>query len=423
MVEAEVDRPVSIHHCVECIAAHHTLIARGLGRSYGDSSLSTAMLDTCYLDHFLSFDADSGLVACSAGVTLDDILRIFVPKGWFLPVTPGTRYVTVGGAIAGDVHGKNHHVEGCFSDHVVGMELLLGNGERLMASPETNEDLFHATCGGMGLTGVIVSATIRLKPIRSSTIKQTTIKTPDLDTVLAAFEEHHTATYSVAWIDCLAKGKHLGRSLLMLGEHAEEGGLRVWKKKPVPVPVDLPGFLMNQLTVKTFNTLYYGRVRKMKQESEIPYTPFFYPLDALDQWNRLYGKGGFVQYQFVLPKSSGIQGLQRILERIANSGKASFLAVLKVFGAENRNHLSFPMEGYTLALDFKAEPTLFKLLEELDHLVVEYGGRINLTKDARMNADVFQAGYPRLQEFEAVREKYHARGKFCSLQSKRLGLP
>jgi decaprenylphospho-beta-D-ribofuranose 2-oxidase len=299
------------------------------------------------------------------------------------------------------------------------MELLLGNGERMTASPSEHPELFNATCGGMGLTGIILSATLRLKPICSSSIVETTIKAPNLDTVLSSFADNASTTYSVAWIDCLARGKHLGRSLLMLGEHAEHGPLAVQQKNPLPLPIDMPASLLNGFTVKTFNTLYYGKAIKTRRTRRVAFEPFFYPLDVLADWNRLYGKPGFVQYQFALPTA---EGLREILERIAASGKASFLAVLKAFGKCNDRYLSFPIEGYTLALDFKAEPAVFQLLDELDKVVLAHGGRLNLCKDARMSVDTFKAGYPRWQEFEEIRGRYHAIGKFSSLQSRRLGL-
>jgi len=421
-LEADIAFPQSTAQCAKEVAVVAPLIPRGLGRSYGDSSLSERILCTRYLDHFQSFDEVTGLLTCSAGVSLDDILQVFVPRGWFLPVTPGTRFVTIGGAIASDVHGKNHHVDGSFGDHVTGMELLLGNGERVHVSPTDKPDLFHATCGGMGLTGVILSATLRLKPIRSSAMDETTIKLPDLDAVLAAFEGNVATTYSVAWIDCLARGKHLGRSLLMLGEHADGGPLVVQARKPLPVPIDMPARLLNHSTVQAFNTLYYWKAKKGSHTRRIPFEPFFYPLDAVADWNRLYGKPGFVQYQFVLPKTAGVAGLRKVLERIAASGRGSFLAVLKVFGQGNDNLLSFPTEGYTLALDFKAEPAVFQLLDELDRLILDHGGRLYLTKDARMSEATFKAGYPRWQAFEEIRGRYHAIGKFASNQSRRLGL-
>jgi len=421
-INSEVTQPRSISECADIIATLGELIPRGLGRSYGDSSLASRMLDTQHLDHFLNFDQIHGLLTCSAGVSLDSILRLFVPRGWFLPVTPGTRFITIGGAIASDVHGKNHHIDGSFSKHVSSIELLLGNGNIATASAAENTDLFRATCGGMGLTGLIISATLALKPIRSSEIIETTIKMPDLDSVLTAFEENASATYSVAWIDCRERGKHLGRSILMLGEHAETGPLTAERKSAWPVPFEMPAGLLNSSTVKAFNTLYYAKTAPGKHTHRTPFEPFFYPLDKLANWNRLYGKPGFVQYQFVLPKKTCISGLRKILETIATSGRGSPLAVLKVLGQGNQNLLSFPIEGYTLALDFKAEPAVFILLDELDKLVLAHGGRLYLTKDARMSEATFKTSYPLWPEFESIRERHHAIGKFSSIQSKRLGL-
>ncbi|MDQ1315493.1 MAG: decaprenylphospho-beta-D-ribofuranose 2-oxidase [Pseudomonadota bacterium] len=421
-IEADAAFPLTPSECAGVVQRADSLIARGLGRSYGDSSLASHLLDTHRLDHFLAFDESTGALTCAAGASLDEILRLCVPRGWFLPVTPGTRFVTLGGAIASDVHGKNHHVDGSFGDHVAGMELLLGNGERVVASRTENPDLFHATCGGMGLTGVILTATLSLRPIRSSDIIETTIKAPDLDAILAAFEENAAAPYSVAWIDCLARGRQLGRSLLMLGEHAGDGPLTVQAAGALPVPFDMPAGLLNHATIRTFNTLYYGKALHARHTRRIAFEPFFYPLDKLAHWNRLYGRPGFVQYQFVLPADAGAAGLRDVLERIAASGRGSFLAVLKVFGKGNANLLSFPRGGFTLALDFKAESAAFQLMDELDKIVLGYGGRLYLAKDARMSEATFKAGYPRWQEFEEVRGRYHAIGKFASIQSRRLGL-
>lgn len=421
-LDAQLALPLSVGQCAATLRASAPLIARGLGRSYGDSALAPQVLCTRYLDHFRTFDAATGLLTCAGGVSLDSILRNFVRRGWFLPVTPGTRFVTVGGAIASDVHGKNHHRDGTFCAHVRQIELLLGNGERITASPTERPDLFHATCGGIGLTGIILSASVQLKRILSSDILETTIKAPSLDAALEAFEAHAASTYSVAWIDCLARGASLGRSLLMLGEHAPDGALALQTRPSKPVPFDMPAALLNRTTVQAFNTLYYGRVRRTQSTRRIPFEPFFYPLDALAHWNRIYGKPGFVQYQFVLPKGAGAAGLHEVLERIAQSGRGSFLAVLKVFGAANNNLLSFPTEGYTLALDFKAEPAVFELLDTLDRIVLQHGGRLYLAKDARMSEATFKASYPRWQEFEATRARWYAHGHFASLQSRRLGL-
>lgn len=421
-IQADTVFPRNQRELTENVAAFESLIARGFGRSYGDSSLAHHVLSTRNLNRFIGFDPPTGNLTCSAGVSLADILEIFVPRGWFLPVTPGTRYVSVGGAIASDVHGKNHHLDGTFCQHINEIQLLLGNGEQIAASPRQNSDLFYATCGGMGLTGIILSATIQLRPIYSSQILETTIKIENLNAVLDALDSHSEATYSVAWIDCLAKGKDLGRSLLMLGEHAEVGGFRIANSKPISIPISMPGCALNRMTIRTFNALYYRRVRQLQQKRLVHYEPFFYPLDRITNWNRLYGKAGFTQYQFVLPKESGRQGMMSILSKIAVSGMGSFLAVLKAFGEGNSNYLSFPMKGYTLALDFKAEPAVFKLLSELDRLVLDFGGRIYLTKDARMTEETFKASYVNWQDFQEVRERYHALGKFSSLQSERLGL-
>jgi FAD/FMN-containing dehydrogenase len=420
--QATLALPLSNTQCATTLAASAPLIAHGLGRSYGDSALAATVLGTPYLDHFVAFDDSTGALTCQAGVSLDAILRTFVPRGWFLPVTPGTRFVTVGGAIASDVHGKNHHAAGTFGAHVQHLELLLGNGAVVRASPTEHADLFAATCGGMGLTGIILQASLALKRIASSDILQTTVKAPNLQAALDAFAEHADSTYSVAWIDCLAKGASLGRSLLMLGEHATDGPLQVQTRPPTPVPFDLPAVLLNHASVQAFNALYYGRIRPPVSQQRLPFEPFFYPLDAVGQWNRLYGKPGFVQYQFVLPQAAGVAGLREVLAAIAASGRGSFLAVLKVFGPANANFLSFPQAGFTLALDFKAEPAVFTLLDELDAIVLHHGGRLYMAKDARMSAATFKASYPTWQAFEDVRARWHAHGKFASTQSIRLGL-
>jgi len=424
VVDAEVFAPVSSAGMQELLSrtSGRGVTPRGLGRSYGDSSLGERMLSSRWLNHFLSFDEESGVLWCEAGNSLSDILRLFVPRGWFLPVTPGTQFVTVGGAIASDVHGKNHHVAGCFGEHVESLDVLTGDGAVIRCSPEERSDLFHATCGGMGLTGMILSAAIRLKPLRSAYIDQTTFKARSLGESLELFETHAGAPYSVAWIDCLAGGRSLGRSLLMTGDHAPEGPLRVSGGKRMGMPVDMPAALLNRYSVRAFNTLYYHRIRGSQVKSRVHYEPFFYPLDSVSDWNRMYGRNGFTQYQFVVPKDGGREAMQVILQTIADSGRGSFLAVLKAFGRENGNLLSFPMEGYTLAVDLKLEQDLFYLLDRLDAMVLDHGGRLYLTKDARMSADTFRRSYPRLEPFMAVRDAYGATGRFVSHQSRRLGV-
>ena len=419
--EAQVLTPLSLSNCQSQLKHNASLLARGMGRSYGDSANAATVLQTTYLNHFISFDSVKGIVTVEAGMMLRDMLKVIVKHGWFLPVTPGTSFVTVGGAIASDVHGKNHHVAGTFGQHVVSITMLLGTGEIVTTSHTELPDLFHATCGGMGLTGVILTATIQLIPIQSARIEQKIIKTGSLEEACAAFEEHSDSTYSVAWIDCLATGKQLGRSVLMVGEHAKDGGLKLAIKEPVTVPIHTPAALLNSMTMRAFNGAYWAKAAHNKTQT-IPLMPYFYPLDAIGGWNKLYGKAGFVQYQFVLPKTVGIPNMRKILTQIAQSGAGSFLAVLKQFGPTNQNLLSFPIEGYTLALDFKMSPSVIGLLHRLDDMVADMGGRVYLTKDALMREASFKTTYPKWQEFEVVRQKYGAIGKFASAQSQRLGL-
>ena len=419
--KAQLIAPLSLSAYKTHIQQEEAVIARGMGRSYGDSANAATVLQTTYCDHFIAFDTATGLLTVEAGVTLRDILKVTVKHGWFLPVTPGTSFVTVGGAIASDVHGKNHHVAGTFGQHVVSMTVLLGTGEVVTTSPTQLPDLFHATCGGMGLTGVILMAAIQLIPIKSAYINQRTIKAESIEAACEAFEANSIATYSVAWIDCFTTGKHLGRSVLMVGEHSDSGGLDLAIKAPITVPFHTPAALLNGVTMRAFNTAYWAKAAHNKSQT-IPLLPYFYPLDAIGGWNKLYGKAGFVQYQFVLPKADGVANMRKVLTQIAQSGAGSFLAVLKQFGPANQNLLSFPIEGYTLALDFKMSPSVIDLLHGLDDMVADMGGRVYLTKDAVMREASFKTTYPKWQEFEAVRQKYGAIGKFASAQSKRMGL-
>lgn len=421
VAEAEVGLIRSPHDAVAALRSG-PVTARGLGRSYGDSAVGAQVLDLTGLDLFSSFDPATGLVTCGAGVSLDQIVASFLPRGWFLPVTPGTRFVTVGGAIASDVHGKNHHVDGSFSDHVVEMEMLLGSGEIVRVSRHDHPRLFHATCGGMGLTGLILQATFRLRPVTSRNIEETLIKTPDLDGALEAFAVHAGATYSVGWIDLVAPGASLGRSLVMVGEHAQDHDLARSAGSRVAVPLDAPSFALNRATVAAFNALYYGRVRQSSTTHRVGYEPFFYPLDRIGGWNRLYGRRGFLQYQFVVPEADGREALREAVRMISDSGLASPLAVLKVFGAGNENLLSFPQPGYTLAVDFQATPQAFALCDRLDAVVRAAGGRLYLTKDSRMSARMFAQTYPRIEEFQQVRDEYGATGVFVSAQAERLGV-
>ena len=390
----------------------------GNGRSYGDSAINEDVLYCKNYNNFLDFDEENGILRCQAGVLLSEILESFVPRGWFLKVTPGTKLITVGGAIASDVHGKNHHIEGCFSECVQEFKIMLPNGE--IQTCKEGDELFLSTCGGMGLTGVILEATISLKRINSQFIRQTTIKTKNLKETFDAFESHKELTYSVAWIDCMAKDENIGKCLLMLGDFADDGDLDYKSKGKINIPFNFPSFALNTLSVKAFNWLYYAKAPNGTSKQKVTIDSFFYPLDAIKNWNRIYGKNGFTQYQFILPKETSFEGLQEILSKIASSGKGSFLAVLKLYGKENKNYLSFPIEGYSLALDFKIEDGLFELLDELDEIVVKYNGRIYLTKDVRVSKETFEQGYPQINKFREFREKNNMSEKLNSLQSKRV---
>lgn len=404
------------------VSGEKALIAYGNGRSYGDSALNDNIVHTRSYDCLLAFDETEGLLHVQAGVLLSEILDVIVPKGWFLKVTPGTKLITVGGAIASDVHGKNHHVEGCFSECVESFRIMLANGEVITCSREKTPELWRATCGGMGLTGIILEATLSLKKINSQYIEQTTIKTKNLRETFEAFESYAHMPYSVAWIDCLAADSERGRSLLMAGDFKDDGDLDYHHKTQKSIPFNFPGFALNNWSVKAFNRLYYGKIKEPVSRQVVDIDTFFYPLDAIGHWNRIYGKQGFTQYQFILPKETSYEGLDEILTAIAESGKGSFLAVLKLYGKENENYLSFPMEGYSLALDFKIEKGLFKLLDRLDAIVVKYGGRIYLTKDVRVSKEVFEQGYPQIEMFRKYRKEQGMDRKFQSFQSKRVGI-
>jgi decaprenylphospho-beta-D-ribofuranose 2-oxidase len=408
------------------VARLDSAIARGNGRSYGDPALNpAAVLDMRHCDRILAFDRQTGRITCEAGLMLSDLLTFAVPRGFFPPVTPGTKFVTIGGMIAADVHGKNHHRAGTFGRHVEALSLLCADGVVRQCSRSDDADLFHATCGGMGLTGIILDATFRMLAIETPLIRQETLKAANLDEAMAHFETSAGWTYTVAWIDCMARGKGLGRALVYRGEHAtaaETGSsnLAIPHRRARRVPVDLPAWVLNRWSIAGFNTLYFHRGKP--GTTVIDYDRYFYPLDAIHDWNRIYGRRGFVQYQCVLPKDGSYAGLEQLLERISAAGRGSFLAVLKLFGPAGDGFLSFPMEGYTLALDFPADRETFDLFIELDRIVTAHGGRVYLAKDACSGPEMLRQGYPNLDRFRSARAHIDPSGKFTSLQSQRLGL-
>ena len=407
-------------------------VARGLGRSYGDAALNSGgrVLGMTRFNRYLAFDEATGTLCCEAGVSLEHILRDFVPHGWFPMVTPGTKFVTIGGSIANDVHGKAHHVQGSFSTCVDSFTILLASGEVVNASRSENPELFWANFGGMGLLGVILSATIRLKKIETAYFRQRKIRVNDLEGMLAAFREHdHEFPYSVATLDVFATGARLGRGVLALGDHARRedlppalaaAPLRVSGPPKLSVPFELPTLTLNRLSIRVVNALLQQIQARGTALSH--YEGFTYPLDMLAHWNRGYGPAGFTQYQFVIPFEDGPRRLREILTTILSSSELPFLNVLKCFGKQNDGLLSFPRAGYTFAIDFPIRRRTAELLRRLDTLVLDAGGRVYLGKDSFLDAPTFRAMYPNLDHWLSVKAKYDPRGVFTSDLGRRVGL-
>jgi len=382
----------------------------GNGRSYGDSCLNSraSVVSSARLNKFIAFDAESGLVTCEAGVTLADIINVALPAGWFLPVTPGTKFVTLGGAIANDVHGKNHHVEGTFGCHVPCFELLRSDGSRLRCSMQENANFYRATIGGLGLTGMIVWAQLQLKRVASNVLDVESIKYASIrDFFSLSQDSDHGFEYTVAWVDCLASGSQVGRGHFMRANHAATGTQNLPSpSRRLRVPLMPPVSLINQWSLKLFNQLYYHRQQVRVRASRDHYEPFFYPLDGIANWNRIYGRKGFLQFQCVIPQQVSEPVIVELLQRIAAAKFGSFLAVLKVFGNKmSPGLMSFPMAGATLALDFPMiDGKTLPLFHELDAVVVKAGGRIYPAKDAAMSREVFRHGFAQWKQLEAMRD-------------------
>lgn len=386
----------------------HTL-AYGNGRSYGDSCLASSdqVLHMRTLDRFMQADWVEGIVRVESGITLAEILAVSIPQGWFLPVTPGTQYATVGGAIANDVHGKNHHVRGTFGNHVLRFQLLRSDQVApVLCEPSRNPELFCATIGGLGLTGVVTCADLKLMPISSSQVNSVAVRFGSLDEFFALSEELDAKhEYSVAWIDCLAKGGNAGRGAFFVGDHAPYGALEVPASKKFVVPAVPPVSLINNLSLRVFNELYWRVQPKTRTRKRVEYEPFFYPLDSIRHWNRVYGRNGFQQYQCVIPHMAAPEAIGELLKVIAESGQGSFLAVLKRCGEiQSPGLLSFPLPGTSLALDFPQRSDLSGLFRRLDKIVRVANGRLYPAKDAHMSAKDFQLGYPAWQQLETLRD-------------------
>jgi decaprenylphospho-beta-D-ribofuranose 2-oxidase len=408
------------------------VIARGLGRSYSNAAQSEGgvVICTARMKRIIGLDPRTGVAVCEAGVSLEQLMVAGLPAGWFVPVSPGTRQVTVGGAIAADVHGKNHHVAGGFASHVTSFDLLLPGGELRTITRQAEPALFWATAGGMGLTGLIVRATVQLTPVATSRLRVDTVRTADIDETMAVLAEHdRTHGYTVAWSDCLARGRHLGRSVITSGGFAAPGDLPAgadpFAFRPgarVGLPDRFPSGLINRYTVALASEAYYRKAPRRRQGELQTIGSFFHPLDAVSNWNRVYGPDGFRQYQYVVPFGAEA-AVRRSFELVSHVRAPSFVTVLKRFGPGDEGVLSFPMPGWTLALDFPARtPGLARLFGSLDRLVVEAGGRVYLAKDSRVPPDVLAEMYPRLGEFRKLRAELDPAGLLASDLSRRLGL-
>ncbi|WP_394826181.1 FAD-binding oxidoreductase [Pendulispora albinea] len=409
-------------------ATYGAVLCRGLGRSYGDSSLpakaSDKVVATRLANRILHFDPSTGVLRAEAGVSLVELNRLFIPRGWFSPVTPGTKFVTLGGMVASDVHGKNHHREGCFGAHVRALRMRLADDSLIECSPAEHADLFYATIGGMGLLGHILEVEFVLHRIPGPWVWMESERVADLDAFLAALGEAAPKwPMTMGWIDCLHRGRTMGRGILMAGRWAEPGEVSAEPPRPTrekSVPFEFPNWALNPFTAKAFNAAFYWRHFRRHFKGPIAPEPFFYPLDAIHDWNRVYGARGFTQYQCVLPRAAGAAAVREFMDRLTKLGAASPLCVIKDCGPEGKGMLSFPLEGTSIAVDMAVSPDIQRVVDSLNEFVIEAGGRIYLTKDRFTRPAHFRAMEPRLEKFLAVREKWDPQRRLRSAQSVRL---
>lgn len=409
-------------------ATLNTTLCRGLGRSYGDSSLPAVATDrvvaTRLANRILSFDSDTGVMRAEAGVCLADVIRVYMPRGWFPPVTPGTKFVTIGGMVASDVHGKNHHVDGCFGAHVRSLRMRIANEEIVDCSPTENSDLFYATIGGMGLLGHILEVEFAMVRIPSQWVVMDSERVPDIDAFMASLNRAAKKwPMTMGWIDCVSGGSALGRGIMMAGRWAtaEEAPATPPKEhKDITFPVVLPNWACNPVTVAMFNTAYYWKHMEHRFHGVISPVPFFWPLDAILHWNRGYGSRGFSQYQCVVPRAAGEPAVRAFMTRLTNLGGASPLCVIKDCGPEGKGLLSFPLEGTSIAVDMAVTPEIQHIVDSLNEFIIDVGGRIYLTKDRFTRAEHFRKMEPRLPLFEAARDKWDPTRRFRSAQSVRI---
>lgn len=425
-------RPDLLDSVAEIVANTDRLAPRGLGRAYGDAAqlAGGTTLDLSALDRILDFDPKTGIIDVEAGVSIDHLIRVMTPQGWFVPVTPGTRYVTVGGAIASDIHGKNHHSAGTFGMHVTALQLIKADGQAVWLNPTDNHDEFWATVGGMGMTGVVVRAQVKMRPIETARIKAQIHKVPNLDALMTRMLELDPVyPYSVAWIDAVTTGKSFGRGLISVGDHATREDLAVGSDpgnvaipRTINFPIDVPNGLVNKYSVRLLSEAWYRKVLGQPADHLETFSDFFHPLDMIGEWNRAYGSAGFLQYQIAVPdEAADLVG--KTIRTIYGAGGASFVNVLKRFGERSPGFISFPTRGWTLTLDVAANnPRLIKVLDALDEQVAAVGGRVYLTKDSRMRAEMLPKMYPQLDKWRAVRNSMDPNRKFNSDMARRLGL-
>lgn len=427
-IDAKVFQPSSTDELIKLIKSGN-LIARGNGRSYGDSSINkNNTIDMKKFNKIISFDDNSGQLVTQAGVLLSDVIDEFLQRGWFPKVTPGSKFVTIGGMVAADVHGKNHHKDGSFGNWVDWIDIINSDGEIERCSKNQNKELFNWTLGGMGLTGVILNVAFKLKRISSAWIKKTVLSSKNLQETVNIFEKKNNSTYSVAWIDCLSSGANLGRSLLILGEHAEcselpaeykKNPFKLKRKKKIKIPFYLPNLVLNKFTIRIFNSFYYWLGKYINNKSYVDWDSYFYPLDKIIGWNKIYGKRGLIQFQCVIPTKNSFNCLTEMCKLISKSDCQPFLSVLKKFGKQD-GYISFPQEGYTLALDFAVSKKNLDMMNRLDKIVLKYNGRFYLAKDSRMTAETLKSSDDRIQNFINFRKLRNNFFIFKSEQSKRL---
>jgi decaprenylphospho-beta-D-ribofuranose 2-oxidase len=398
-----------------------TFICRGLGRSYGDSSINDKIIDLTNIKRKFQISKKKREIKCTSNLSIKELLPILLKQNFFFKVTPGTQYVTVGGAIASDIHGKNHHIDGSFCDYVNEIEIMLANGKIIKCSRTKNQELFFSTCGGMGLTGIILSAKIQLLKVPSNFIKETIIKSNSLKETVSLFEKFNHKKYIVSWIDSCGKKHNLGRGIVYIGEHTKVKSENFSKHRSFNLSFEFPNFFLNNFTLKILNKIFFFKSLKFK-ERIVEIKKYFYPLDNINNWNKIYGKSGFVQIQILVSKDNIIKNLKRILLFFQKKKQVSFVTTLKKMGKKNNNLLSFPQEGYTITFDIKNNTHLKTFYSDLEKILIKINAKIYLTKDTLMSQNYFEKTYLNKNKFIKNKKIYDPKFKFRSYQSKRLGI-